>query len=717
MSRCPIDFIPYVEEDEEEEGQNAPFEGESRQAPKYGPGLISPNVTYSFPPTRRDDVVDVLHGTPVSDPYRWLEDGDSPETQAWVAEQNGRTREALDSVAGRQRWHERLSALVTVPQTHVLARRADRLFVFHREGDQPQPALEVGSATDASAPRRVLFDPSTLAEDGAATIDWCTPSRSGDLLAIGISEGGTENSTLNLLDVATGVMRTAATDIIPNTRAATVAWFPDDSGFWYTRYPEGDEYNRKVYRHVIGTPWEDDPLVWGDLPTPDAWTSVEARRDGRYLIVSASVGWSRNDQHLYDVGADTWTTIIEGVEANTSFSFDGDRLVGTTDLGAPRGRVVSAPIATPTREHWVDLVSEGETVIEGWWRSGSALFVSGLRSAMRTITRHASNGTLLQELELPALAECVAIANDRDRDDIHLSLTSYTFPTCSWHWSPDRGMQRWGAEPALAFDPDTLTVRRLSYNSPDGTPIGLTIVHRADTPPSPDTRAWLTGYGGFNIALTPAYSSAIVAWCETGAVFAVAGLRGGNEEGEAWHQAGMRENKQNVFDDFHAAADFLVTEGLTSRSKLVVRGGSNGGLLMGAALTQRPDLAKAIVCEVPLLDMVRFPQFLIAKLWTHEYGDPEVADEFAWILKYSPYHHVQEGLAYPATFFITAEGDTRVDPCHARKMAAAVQWATGSTAPILFKQGERAGHGAGKPVAKVVEDTADVFAFIDLALA
>jgi prolyl oligopeptidase len=717
----PVGFTPYVEEDEEEEGQDAPFEGESRQASQHGPGLTSPNVASEPandgpPPARRGDVVDVLHGTPVADPYRWLEDGDSPETGAWVAEQNRTTRQALDAVATRARWHERLSALVAVPQTHVLARRGDRLFVFHREGDQPQPALEVGSATDPAAARRVLFDPSTLAEDGAAAIDWCSPSRSGDLLAIGISEGGTENSTLHLLDVATATLRTDATDVIPDTRAATVAWFPDDSGFWYTRYPAGDEYNRKVYRHVIGTPWQDDPLVWGDLPTPDAWTSVEARKDGRYLIVSASVGWSRNDQHLYDVEADTWTTIIEGVEANTSFGFDGDRLVGTTDLDAPKARVISAPIAAPTRENWIALVPESDSVIEGWWRSGSALFVTSLQSAMRVLTRHASDGTLLQTLELPALAECVGVANDRDRDDVHLSLTSYTFPTCSWHWSPDRGLVRWGAEAALAFDPDNLTVKRVTYPSLDGTPIGLTVVYRTDAPPSADSRCWLTGYGGFNIATTPAYSSAAVAWCEAGGVFASAGLRGGNEEGEAWHQAGMRENKQNVFDDFHAAADFLVASKMTSRNTLVVRGGSNGGLLMGAVLTQRPDLAKAIVCEVPLLDMVRFPQFLIAKLWTHEYGDPEVADEFAWIYKYSPYHHVHKGTAYPATFFVTAEGDSRVDPCHARKMAALVQWATAGDAPILFKQGERAGHGVGKPVAKVVDDTADVFAFIDLAL-
>lgn len=656
----------------------------------------------------------MIHGETVPDPYRWLEDGDSPDTQAWVAEQNRRTSEALGAVATRSRWHERLSALVAVPQTHVVARRGDRLFVFHREGDQPQPALEVGSVADPDAPRRRLFDPSALAADGAVTIDWCEPSRSGDLIALGLSEGGTENSTLYILDTATAERR--PTDVIPNARACSLTWFPDDSGFWYTRYPEGDEYNRKVYVHRLGAAWEDDELFFGDLPKPDAWTSVSARRDGRYVLVGVSLGWSRNDQHLYDTETGTWTTIIEGVEANTSFGFDGDRLVGATDLDAPKGRIVTAPLATPTPEHWRDLVPQGDAVIEYWWRSGSSIFVASLDAALRRLTRHDDNGQLIETIELPAMAEVVGVANERERDDVFFSLTSYTFPTCVWHWTPTGGVEPSGPRPALAFDPASLSVRRLSYPSLDGTMIGLTVVHRTDAPPSPDSRCWLTGYGGFNIALTPAYSSALVAWCESGGVFAIAGLRGGNEHGEDWHQAGMRANKQNVFDDFHAAADFLVRNEITSRHRLAIRGGSNGGLLMGAAMTQRPDLAGAVVCEVPLLDMIRFPQFLIARLWTHEYGDPDIAEEFGWLLAYSPYHHVLKGERYPATFFVTAEGDTRVDPCHARKMAAAIQWATASDAPILFKQGERAGHGAGKPVGKVVDDTADVFAFLDLAL-
>ena len=664
-------------------------------------------------------MVDVLHGVEVADPYRWMENGDDPATVAWVAAQNKRTDQALGSVPTRERWHERLSALVAVPQTTVLARRGDRLFVFHRSGTQDQPALEVGAATDAAAPRRVLLDPSTLAEDGAVTIDWAVPSRSGDLLAVGLSEGGTENSTLHIIDVATG--ERWATDTIADTRACSLSWFSDDSGFWYSRYPAGDQYNRKIYAHVLGTDWNDDPLVWGDLPVPDAWTSVSARRDGRYLLVSVSLGWSRTDQLLYDIERDEWTTIIEGVEANTELSFDPgdpDRLVGVTNLNAPTGRLVSAPVHAPTPPQWRDLVLATDVVLEGWWRADDELHVSALDAGMRRITRHRPDGTLIAPIELPALAECVAVAVDHEHADVHLSLTSYTFPTGTFHWSPSSGVTRWGAKPSLAFDPDALVVRRLTYPSLDGTMIGLTVVHSTAAPPSSESRAWLTGYGGFNIALTPGYSSAVVAWCEAGGVYAVAGLRGGNEHGEGWHEAGMRANKQNVFDDFHAAGDFLVADGFASRSRLAIRGGSNGGLLMGAALTQRPDLAAAVVCEVPLLDMVRFPQFLIARLWTHEYGDPDVADEFAWLHAYSPYHHVTKGEKYPAVFFVTAEGDTRVDPCHARKMAAAVQWAVGEghMGPILFRQGERAGHGAGKPVNKVVDDTADVLAFLDLTL-
>jgi prolyl oligopeptidase len=660
----------------------------------------------SAPAARRESIVDVYHGVEVPDPYRWLEDAASTETQTWVAEQNARTRQALDSVGSYDRWHERLLALMGLSIDWPDARRGDRLFASSRAGNQAQPILFVTSASDPKAPRRVLLDPATLAADGAVALDWSKPSRNGKLLAYGLSEGGTENSTLQVLDVDTGHN---LPDTIPNTRACSLSWLPDNSGFYYSRYPEGDQYNRKIYRHVLGQPWPDDELIFGDLPVPDAWTMVTANEEGTHVLIAASVGWSRNDLHLLNLATNTWTTILEGVEVNTSLAFDGVCLVGVTNLNAPRGRVVSIPLATP--DLWTTLVPETEMVIEFDSRSRTHRFVAGMRSGIRVLQQHELDGTFICEIALPAFAEIAGLAVDRDEDDFFLALTSFGLPTGMYRWSPENGLQRWATTEA-AFDPSTIAVDRLTYPSLDGTAIGMYLVRQNTVTPTSETPVLLTGYGGFNIASTPAFSALYVAWCEAGGMVAVAGLRGGNEEGEDWHTAGMRAHKQNVFDDFHAAADFLVSSGRTSRERLAIRGGSNGGLLMGAAITQRPDLAKAVVCEVPLLDMIRFPQFLIARLWTHEYGDPDVAEEFPWLWAYSPYHHVQQGATYPATLITTAEGDTRVDPCHARKMAALLQWATSGDAPILLRQGERAGHGAGRPQAKMAADGADVLTFI-----
>ena len=660
----------------------------------------------SAPAARRESIVDVYHGVEVPDPYRWLEDAASAETQTWVAEQNARTRQALDSSGSYDRWHERLLALMGLSIDWPDARRGDRLFASSRSGGQAQPILFVTSATDLTAPRRVLLDPAALADDGAVALDWSEPSRDGKLLAYGLSEGGTENSTLQVMDVDTGQN---LPDIIPNTRACSLSWLPDNSGFYYSRYPEGDQYNRKIYRHVLGQAWQHDELIFSDLPVPDAWTMVTSNEEGTHVLVSTGVGWSRNDLHLLHIASNTWTTILEGVEVNTSLAFDGDCLVGVTNLHAPRGRVVSIPMATP--DLWTTLVPETDTVIEFDFRSRTHRFVAGMRSGVRVLQQHELNGTFISEIVLPTFAEIAGMAVDRDADDFFLALTSFGMPTGMYRWSAENGLVRWAMTEA-GFDPSTIAVDRLTYSSLDGTSIGMYLVRQHTATPTPDTPVLLTGYGGFNIAPTPAFSALDVAWCEAGGMVAVAGLRGGNEEGEDWHTAGMRANKQNVFDDFHAAADFLVSSGRTSRERLAIRGGSNGGLLMGAAITQRPDLAKAVVCEVPLLDMIRFPQFLIARLWTHEYGDPDVAEEFPWLWAYSPYHHAQRGTAYPATLLTTAEGDTRVDPCHARKMTALLQWATLGDAPILLRQGERAGHGAGRPQAKMAADGADVLTFV-----
>ncbi len=664
------------------------------------------------PATRRGDAADVYHGVTVPDPYRWLEDGESAETATWVAAHNERTREALDARPSRPHWHERLAALTALPTVAGAVVRGDRLFVMERAASADQFALVLRSTVDAAAPPRMLLDPARLAADAAVAIDWFHPSPDGTLVAYGLSEGGTEDSTLYVLDVATGER---LRDTIADTRAASVAWDATGTGFWYTRYPADDQYHRHVRHHRLGATAADDAVVFDDLPTPQAWPDVSASPDGRYLLVEMLVGWGRIDAHLLDTATGEWRTVVAGVEAQSSFVFHRDELIGVTTREAPNGRVVAAPLANPS--DWRTLVAERDVVLGRLEVCADELLLVTSRDAVDTIERwrlgaepHASavgpdpigDLGLVAVQALGAHGDCAAVV-----------VASYQAPPALHLYRPGDGMRRWCPEPPDPALLPQLVVRHVTYPSLDGTEVGLFVVHRADLEPSASTPLILTGYGGFAITESPAWMPNLAAWCAAGGAYAIAGLRGGFEHGEAWHQAGRRGNKQHVFDDFHAAADWLVANGFTSRERLGIAGGSNGGLLMGAAITQRPDLARAVWCAVPLLDMIRFPQFLIARLWTDEYGDPDVAEEFAWLYAYSPYHHVIEGVEYPPVLFTTAEGDTRVDPLHARKMAALLVDASGSQAdrPILLHQAGRAGHGVGKPASMRVDEGADVLAF------
>jgi prolyl oligopeptidase len=663
------------------------------------------------PPTRREDVVDLLHGIAVDDPYRWLEDGDHPEVTAWVAAQNVYTREALDARPDRGRWHERLSALVALPTVLGISVRGQRMFLLERARGADQFALVERSVVDAEAPARTLLDPAALARDAAAAIDWFEPSPDGALIALGLSEGGTEHSVLHLLDTATGELGELR---IPDTRASSIGWLPDASGFFYIRYPEGDEYHRHVRFHALGTDPADDPVVFDRLPIPEAWTDLSISPDGEYLLVSLSVGWSRSDLHLLHRASSEWRVVCEGIDALTSFRFDGDRLLGTTVLDAPNGRIVAAPLVTPGIEHWVTIVAERDDVVVGQpvpVGDGSML-VTTSAEAIDTVEHRAADGRLLGTLDALGPVSVVQIEID-DRLPAFVVTTRFESPTTVHRW--DGGtLQRWAPDASSADELPSLVVEHVHYPSLDGTEIGLFLIHRDDVTPGPDVPLILNGYGGFAISESPAWLPNLAAWCAEGGVWAIAGLRGGYEHGERWHQAGRRATKQNVFDDFHAAGDWLVSTGRASRDRLAVVGGSNGGLLVGAALTQRPDLARAVWCAVPLLDMIRFPQFLIARLWTDEYGDPDVAEEFGWLMAYSPYHNVQPGSRYPAVLFTTAEGDTRVDPLHARKMAALLQHAASDQRerPVLLWQAGRAGHGVGKPASMRVTEGVDVLSFL-----
>ncbi len=667
------------------------------------------------PAARRDDVVDVVHGVAVPDPYRWLEDGEAPDTQAWVAAQNARTRAALDALPDRGAWHERLLTLLAAPVSIGVRVAGDAVFSLEREGGAPQHRLVVRSATDPEAGPRVLVDPAALSPDATTAIDWYHPSPDGGLIAYGTSEGGDENSVLHVLDVVTG---DPLPDTIADTRACSIGWLPGAKGFLYTRYPPGDEYHRRVFRHHLGDEPAADELVWDELPRPEAWPEVTVSPDGRHALVTVMISWAHLDVHLLDLATGTARPVISGVEARTELDFTaaGDRLVGTTTLDAPRGRVVAVALDDPSPPAWTTLVAEGDEVLDGARAGAGALYVRSTYRAVARLRRYPLDDTPAvtgggADIDLGGAVSFAGFDVEPTTGLAVAQVESFARPSVLARVEGDR-LVPWAGAGGVA-EATTIAVHQRRYRALDGIEIGLFLVHRADAVPGPETPAILNGYGGFAITETPLWSPSIAAWCERGGLFAIAGLRGGLEEGEAWHHAGRREHKQRVFDDFLAAADHLVAAGLTSRRRLALRGRSNGGLLVGAALTQRPDLAWAVDCGVPLLDMVRFPRFLIARLWTSEYGDPDIAEEFAWLHAYSPYHHVVQGTAYPAVLLTCAEGDTRVDPLHARKMAAALQWASSAQdeRPILLRQESRAGHGVGKPLHKQANEAADQLAF------
>ncbi|MEJ7583650.1 MAG: prolyl oligopeptidase family serine peptidase [Acidimicrobiales bacterium] len=674
----------------------------------------------SVPPpplTRCEDVVDVVHGVPVADPYRWLEDGTDPEVRAWTTAQNDRTRAVLDALPDRGPLHARLSELLSVRVVSGGQVAGGRLFTVERGGGLDQAALFVRSALGAPDERpHLLIDPQALLDDATAALDWYHPSPDGALVAFGTSVGGDERSTLRLLEVASGEL---LDDAIPNTRAASVAWLPGGGAFAYTRYHdpaavplEERGYHRTVWWHELGAHPGHDELVYGDLPDRTAWPEVSLSRDGRWLLIHVALGWDRIDVHLVDRSTGANVTVIEGVDAVTSFEVIGDRLVGITTLDALSGPGGGCSLATPTVGHWTTLVLEGRSVLQGMAITDRSLLVRSTRSAVSRLDHYDLLGGEHREVPLPGKGTVVSLDASHDRDEAWLALTSFALPPRLYRWTPD-GLGPWGGDDT-AVDADAFVIEQVRYPSTDGTDVAMFLVRHRDVEPGPSTPTILTAYGGFAVTLAPEYSASVVAHCERGGLWAQANIRGGAEEGEDWHRAGTGRHKQQVFDDFLAAADWLVAEGRTSRERLAVRGGSNGGLLVAAALTQRPDLCRAVHCAVPLTDMVRYPLFLIARLWVPEYGDPADPEAFGWLHAYSPYHHVTGDRCYPSLLVTTGEEDSRVDPCHARKFAAAVQAATacGDEQPVLVRVESRAGHGQGKPVSRQADEAADVLAFL-----
>ena len=670
-------------------------------------------------------IQEVLHGTRIIDNYRWLEDGKSPETQKWVEEEMAYSRAVLDPLPGREAIHKRLTELLSIGSITPPQIAGKYYFYTRREGMQNQPILYVreggGNGKD-DGKDRVLVDANQLAADGTIALDWYQPSENGKYLAYGTSPSGSEMSTLHIVETKTGNL---LPDIIERTRAASIAWKLNNSGFYYTRYPKkgdvaaGQEmYNRHVFYHELGTDPADDPLIFGEGRDAEDWPSVNLSNDGRWLIITVSEGWTKSEMYLMDLKAGTPPT---AVTTGKNFLYGGEvyngRLFITTNEDAPRYRVFVTDAGNYDRESWKELIPQTDAVLQGATVWGGKLFAQYEQNATSQLKIFDLDGKKLSDVALPAIGTVFGSGGKWDRDEVFYGFQSFTFAPSIYRYDlKDGSTSQWAKVDAPSIDPSGYEVQQEWYHSKDGTRVPIFVVHKKGLQKNGHNPTLLTAYGGFNISLTPAFSRTAYLWMEHGGIYAVANLRGGAEFGEDWHRAGMLEKKQNVFDDMIAAAEHLIAEKYTDRNHLAVQGGSNGGLLMGAMITQRPDLFRAVVCQVPLLDMLHYQNFQIAKLWVPEYGSAENPDQFKWLYAYSPYHHVKAGAEYPAILFMTADTDTRVDPMHAKKMAALMQAeaknGSSQTRPILLRIETKAGHGAGKPVTKQIEEFTDVYSFL-----
>jgi len=665
-------------------------------------------------------VEETIQGHKIVDPYRYLEDVDNPDTRQYVERELAYTRSILDPLPGRDSIHRRLSQLLTIGTIGPPQLGGKYYFYTRREGMQNQPVLYVREAVKGND--RTLVDANQMAADGTVALDWWFPSEDGKYVAYGTSASGSEESTLHIIESATGKV---LPDTIEGTRFASVAWKKDNSGFYYTRHPKkgdvpaGEEvYHVKVFYHALGTDSSKDPLLFGEGRRAQDVPNVALSDDGRWLLIMVFEGWSKSEMYLQDLNAGTPPVeMTTGKEFLYSADIYKNKIYITTNEGAPRYHVFVADPANPKRENWKELVPQTDAVLQGLSVFGGKLFAQYEHNASSQLKLFDVEGKKLDDIALPTIGTVFASGGKWDKDEAFFGFQSFTVPPSIFRYDlNDHKTALWGKVEAPSIDPSAYEVNQVWYNSKDGTRVPMFVVYKKGLEKNGKNPTLLTGYGGFNISVTPAFNRSAYLWLEHGGVYAVANLRGGAEFGEDWHRAGMLDKKQNVFDDFIAAAEYLISEKYTDKDHLAIQGGSNGGLLMGAMITQRPDLFRAVVCAVPLLDMLRYQNFQIAKLWIPEYGSAEDPKQFDWLYAYSPYHHVKAGAEYPAILFMTADTDTRVDPMHAKKMAALMQAEAKNGAskerPILLRIETKAGHGAGKPVTKQIEEGTDTYSFL-----
>jgi prolyl oligopeptidase len=688
----------------------------------------------SYPPAHTADIVDDYHGTKVADPYRWLEDADDPATATWVAAQNALVRKHLDG-ADRDTIRKRLAELRDFARTGTPAQHGQRYFVTKNTGLQNQDVLYVHDGL-AGTPR-LLLDPNTLSSDGTTALTDVTPTDDGALMAYALSTHGSDRQEVFVRDVATGK---DLPDTLQWVKFTSISWLKDKSGFYYTRFPkpgsvpaDDENYFCQVYFHRLGDPQEKDALIFDRPDDKEVIFSVATALDDRVVVITGYKGsGSKSEVRILDrkaAGAKPVVLFAGFADAWNLIDSTPGRIYFTTDLDAPRGRIVSVTLPgalTPSAATGagtkgvpgIDGAVATPVVPESADRLESAVVARGhlvaayLRNASARVVTTTLDGGSPAEIALPAIGTLRALTADPSSNDVFIGLESYTFPPTPFRFDLSSRTLTPFARVDSPVDASQYEVTQVWYPSKDGTKVSMFLVHRKGLARDAARPTHLYGYGGFDISLTPTFDPSEFVFLERGGVYAVANLRGGGEYGEAWHQAGMLEKKQNVFDDFIAAAEWLIANKYTAPARLAIEGGSNGGLLTGAALVQRPDLFGAVLCRVPVADMLRYHRFTVGRYWIPEYGSADEASQFAFLYKYSPLHNVKDGVAYPPTLVMTADTDDRVAPGMAKKFAARLQAATGGPAPILIRIESKAGHGAGKPVEKILDEDADIYTFL-----
>lgn len=673
--------------------------------------------SFLYPPARKVDTVENYHGTMVADPYRWMEDESSSELKEWIDAQNKLTFDYIRSYPGRGKIRNRLTELWNYPRYSVPFKRGSRYFFSKNDGLQNQSVIYMQERLGGEA--MVVIDPNGLSADGTVALSGQSYSHDGTLLAYGLSKSGSDWQEIHIRNLQTN---TDYGDLLQWCKFSSIAWTHDNKGFYYNRYPapgsvpKEDETLMKVCWHKLGTPQSADKLVFEQPAEKGLIYAPVMTDDGEYLLLYVFKGTNPQNRVYYrKANADTpFIRLLDDGDARYTFiENDGDTFYFRTDLDAPRGRIIAIDTKNPGRNRWKEIIPQQEEVLSSASVVNNMFVMSYLRDAHSELKLYRLSGTFIRNVDLPTLGSIGGISGERGDKEMFFSFASFIVPGTIFRYNFSSEKLSTFRQPEINFDFTQYETKQIFYRSKDGTRVPMFITHRKGLSRDGANPTILFGYGGFTASMLPSFAAWRLAWLENGGVFALANLRGGSEYGEEWHKAGMLEKKQNVFDDFIAAAEYLVADRYTSSQRLAIYGGSNGGLLVGACLLQRPDLFGAALCAVPVTDMLRFHKFTVGHFWTGEYGNAETNPEhFKFMYAYSPLHNVKKGTAYPPTLITTADHDDRVVPAHAMKFAATLQANDKGTNPILLRIETKAGHGGGKPTTKQIEEYADIFAFL-----